>query len=338
MKDKGPRFLPGEKVTIVSRDEMLATLDAQGTIGGMPLMPQMLEMAGSEQQIYKRADKSCDTVDGNGGRKLENTVHLLGTRCNGLVYGGCEARCLLFWHESWLRRTKSQQPVLLQDLDLEAAFDLVNRGTVVNQSDSQEPVYRCQATEVLNYSKPLSGNNMAQYWNDWRYNDVKLRSLVRAGCFSLFQKSLKLGAYRFQLYLFNHWQKIWGRPPFPNRSGNLDKTPNVTIDLQPGESVRVKSYDEIIKTLDKSNKNRGLYFDAEMVRYCGQEFRVQQRLSKIINEKSGVMIKFGDPSIVLANVYCRSKVSAGRLFCPRSIHHYWREIWLERTENSTEFP
>ncbi len=334
MKNKNIGFLPGQKVIIVSREEMLATLDDKGTIDGLPLMPQMLELAGTEQQVFKRADKSCDTVDGSGGRKLKNTVHLLSSRCDGVAYGGCEARCLLFWHESWMREKDSVETSKSTINGVEKLFELVQNGTISRHTDKQEPVYRCQATEMLNYSEPLSGNNMAQYWNDWRHNGVKLSSLIRAASYSLFLKSLKLGGYRFQVALFNRWQKLWGRAPFPHRAGELTETPVEDLNLQPGEQVRVKSFDEILKTLDKSNKNRGLYFDIEMVRYCGKEYRVQQRLNKIINEKTGVMIHFDTPGIVLANVYCRSQVSVGRLFCPRSIHHYWREIWLERVDKS----
>jgi len=102
------------------------------------------------------------------------------------------------------------------------------------------------------------------------------------------------------------------------------------LSLQPGEWVRVKSYDEILKTLDQNNKNRGLYFDAEMVPYCGKSFRVQGRLKKIVDEKTGKMTEFKSPCILLEGAVCESRYSECRLFCPRAIYSYWREIWLER--------
>jgi hypothetical protein len=37
--------------------------------------------------------------------------------------------------------------------------------------------------------------------------------------------------------------------------------------------VRVKSYEEILATLDTAGSNRGLSFDAELVPYCGKVSR-----------------------------------------------------------------
>jgi hypothetical protein len=33
---------------------------------------------------------------------------------------------------------------------------------------------------------------------------------------------------------------------------------------------------------------------------------------------------------VLEQVWCSGELSKYRLFCPRAIYPYWREIWLER--------
>ena len=36
------------------------------------------------------------------------------------------------------------------------------------------------------------------------------------------------------------------------------------------------------------------------------------------------------PAVILEGVWCQSRYSHCRMFCPRSIHSWWREIWLER--------
>jgi hypothetical protein len=36
------------------------------------------------------------------------------------------------------------------------------------------------------------------------------------------------------------------------------------------------------------------------------------------------------PAVILEGVSCKSLYSGRRIFCPRSIHLWWREIWLER--------
>ena len=39
-----------------------------------------------------------------------------------------------------------------------------------------------------------------------------------------------------------------------------------------------------------------------------------------------------NPCIILDSVVCQARYHACRMFCPRSIYPYWREIWLERVE------
>jgi hypothetical protein len=131
---------------------------------------------------------------------------------------------------------------------------------------------------------------------------------------------------------------LWGGTPWPTRNGSIpvgQPTPIQTLDLRAGELVRVKPYREILSTLNMRRKNRGLLFDKEMVPYCGGEYRVQRRVSKIINEKTGKMEEMKTPSIVLDSVVCQSRYSECRLFCPRSIYPFWREIWLERLPESS---
>ena len=128
-----------------------------------------------------------------------------------------------------------------------------------------------------------------------------------------------------------------GRPSLAEKKGIHRDGPTDTtqiLNLQPGELVRVKPYEQILRTLNKIVQNRGMFFDQEMVRYCGGEYRVRKRVSKIIDEKTGKLQEMKNPCIVLDSVVCQSRFSNCRLFCPRSIYPYWREIWLERVSDS----
>ena len=58
------------------------------------------------------------------------------------------------------------------------------------------------------------------------------------------------------------------------------------------------------------------------------EFR--RRVTKFINEKTGKMSTMKTPAVILEGVWCQSRYSNCRMFCPRSIYSWWREIWLER--------
>jgi hypothetical protein len=181
----------------------------------------------------------------------------------------------------------------------------------------------------------LSPWALRQYWRDVTTNKVAISRVLRVAFLSLYRKIVATGiGYRFWVYAYDSVQKARNKQLWPRRSGTLSSTPSEILDLEVGEYVRVKPYDQILETLDKNNRNRGLSFDAEMVRFCGKTCRVHSRVEKIINEGTGEMMNFGNPCIILKDSWCSSDLSAGRHFCPRSIYHYWREIWLERVPAS----
>ena len=112
--------------------------------------------------------------------------------------------------------------------------------------------------------------------------------------------------------------------------------PKSQLDLQQGERVRVKPYKDIVNTLDCNYRNRGLYFDAEMVPFTEREYEVERRQAQIIDERTGKMIHFKTDAIVLKDVVCEARYAICRRFCPRAIYPYWREIWLERISDQDD--
>jgi hypothetical protein len=126
----------------------------------------------------------------------------------------------------------------------------------------------------------------------------------------------------------------WFHLRFPHirpRAGQ--KAPTCELNLQPGELVRVKSKREIEKTLNDRYRNRGLYFDVEMLQFCEREYRVLRRAERILDEKTGEMINLKNPCIILDGVTCTGNYLRARMFSPRNEYPYWREIWLERVTN-----
>ena len=152
----------------------------------------------------------------------------------------------------------------------------------------------------------------------------------------------------FYYYGTLSFSKTWGKParwlynrlsilnngiPFPRLQGKIpvgQLTPRNDLNLQPGDLVRVKSYNEILATLDKDLSNRGLNFDAELVPFCGKVFRVSVRVERFVDEKNGKLRHLRTPAVILDGVQCKALFSGQRMFCPRAIHLWWREIWLER--------
>ncbi len=58
-------------------------------------------------------------------------------------------------------------------------------------------------------------------------------------------------------------------------------------------------------------------------------------MTKIINERTGKMQEMKNPCIILDSVVCKARYSDCRMFCPREIYSWWREIWLERVDSNT---
>ena len=308
-------FRPGEIVEIKSAPEILATLDAEGKLDGLPFMPEMLKYCGQTVAVYKRAERTCDTIDFEGQRRMRDAVFLTGLRCDGGAHGGCQAGCLIFWKESWLSRRSKQRDVgeASGAVGVESQIGSLFTATrPVTQIDPIVERFMCQATEIGRATSPLP------WWVPSQY--IREVASGNASSLEMFVALVK--------WLFIGVQKrLTGGSTVPFIRGKLTKTPKSLLDLRPGELVRVKTKEEIAQTLDRQNRNRGLSFDAEMLRYCGGQYRVLRRVNRIINEKTGELMHLEGDCIVLDNVTCAAEYHR---LCRRSIHAYWREIWLTR--------
>jgi hypothetical protein len=308
--------------------EIAPTLGPDGSLDGMPFMPEMLQYCGRTFRVSRRADKTCA---GDGlPRRMRNAVHLADLRCDGGNHGGCEAACLLFWKEAWLERVDGEAeptPRAQSNGDESRLTETLLAGTRVASGDGA-PCYRCQATEIPHASTSLRVRELDQYVGDvrnWGLAKV-LRGLL--------------------VEVFNFWQRlstrylprplrIAGGRPYPFLSGALPlrkgATPSASLDLRPGELVRVKSKKEIEATLDGALNNRGLLFDPGATRYCGRTARVRGRVNRLVDEHTGEMIELTSDCIMLEGFVCASDYHR---FCPRGIYIFWREIWLERVDES----
>jgi hypothetical protein len=307
----------GEVVEILSAKEILDTLDSNGTFDGLPFMPEMLPLCGQRFRVFRRAHKTCDTITWSGLRGMDRTVHLEGLRCDGSAHGGCQAGCLLFWKVAWLRRVATEA----QEQEARATTPAAGNPAIEQwlRERSQNVLadgdvrFRCQATEMLQATYPLSVLNPLQYVRDVRSNGATWAGVIRG----------------VGLSAINCCRRFLKQPTRPRVVGELRRTPHVELGLEPGEWVEVKSHKEILATLDRLGKNRGLSFDSEMVSYCGRRFRVLRRVETIVDETSGKLRRLPGVCIVLEEVVCRGLYHRS---CPRSIYPYWREIWLRRVE------
>jgi hypothetical protein len=342
----------GEWVEVRSKEEILRTLDKKGQLDELPFMPAMFAYCGRRMQVRKSAHKTCDTINWTGGRRMTAAVHLDDAYCDGAGYDGCQARCLLFWKEAWLKRANGPEMATIRvgsasgseptaGVCTEADVVAAAKGGPVAEG-TPGPTYVCQTTQLVAATTPLAWWDVSQYIEDYRSGNVGVRRMVDGFAYAAWanligvSKKARLGLLsRALVVAYDRIQALRGGVPWPRRRGTIppgQKTPAESLNLQPGERVRVKPYRDILATLDENNKNRGLYFDAEHVPYCGGEYTVLSRVDKIIEEKTGKMMSFKTASIILDGAACQSRYSDRRMFCPRGVFPYFREIWLERVE------
>lgn len=323
----------GEWVEVLSRDEILATLDDHGRLENLLFMPEMFQYCGRRLKVFKRADKTCDPAHEPWSiRRVKNCVHLEDARCDGDGHGGCQAGCLIFWNEAWLRQVEG--PVLVQ-IDLNDSSEARVQCTAdkiwaASQTADAEgvTVYSCQATELRNFTQPMSALDPREYIRDLRSGNLSTGLARDSRWGKRLEMVLSVMRLGYALAVCTASRYI----AYPLISGGNEKVPVEILDLSPGELVEVRGKEEIMATLDKNHRHRGLLFDGEMLPYCGGIYRVLRRVHHIIDEKSGKMVNMKFPCIVLEGVVCKSDYHR---LCPRAIYPYWRENWLKR---ATEKP
>jgi hypothetical protein len=333
-----------ELVEVRSRDEILSTLDENGCLDNLPFMPEMFAFCGKQLRVYKRAHKTCDTINYSGSQRIANAVHLEGTRCNGQAHGGCQAECMIFWKEAWVKRAgivplgRPATSVVRKAVNCSGCTEatVVAKSCKIDGTAGGEPVYTCQATQMLLAGPPLPWWDLRQYWEDYTSGNFTLKWMLGVMCYAVYNALMNIRHGRIQLTLnrlYDAIQKARGRSCHPRAIGRVPdgaRTPAVNLNLQPGELVRVKSFDAVRDTLNSRCLNRGLYWDAELVPYCGQEFRVRSRVKQVIDERTGKMLRLKSEPVILEGAICQAKYSEHRYFCPRATFSFWSEIWLER--------
>jgi hypothetical protein len=324
----------GELVEVRTHDEILATLDERGELEALPFMPEMLNYCGQRFTVSKAAHKLCDTIGATGMRRMRDAVHLTGVRCDGQAHGRCQTACTIYWKEAWLRRvapaTDDREIVARRGTD-SPRLTVADLHTLARKPASNgEELYACQATELLRAAPELLPfRDLRQYAWDVRSGNAGVGSVLRASLVGLFNRLQAISTRALPPWLWFRKGLRWGFV-----QGSLTKTPTGQKDLQPGELVRIKPKADIMATLNKESRNRGLGFDAEMARHCGREARVLRRVDRCIDESTGRILHMKNPCIVLEGIVCEGAYTAN---CPRAFYSFWREIWLDRVEEPGAF-
>jgi hypothetical protein len=317
---------PGDTVVVRPAGEILATLDAEGTLDGMPFMPEMLGFLGRRFTVGKRAQKVCDTIQYTGSRRLADTVLLEDLRCDGAAHGGCQAECRIYWKEAWLRRVRpdegetegSGRPEDLRRLG-ERLAPHVRRVEASGGAPSE--TWRCQATDLLRCTTRYRLWEPGQYLRELTCGNVGLLRFVRVMARAVWWES----------------KRKLGLLPVVHLAGTRQEpAPDEELGLRPGDWVEVKGRDDLRGALTPHGRNRGLWFDWEMERYCGRRHQVRSRVLRFIDDRNGKMVVLKTDAVTLEGVTCTGNFSSRRWFCPRAVYPYWRESWLRRVAAPAE--
>ncbi|MEM7457814.1 MAG: hypothetical protein AAF456_26065 [Planctomycetota bacterium] len=305
------RLLPGDRVRVLSCREILATLDEDASLDGLPFMPEMSELCGRILRIARIANKNCvRTSDGTFvGSMADGYVLQTGKRCDGSYHGGCQLACNFIWKRRWLSRVEDCElkDCGFNDQEFAAtACDSNGLQLLTTGASGAESRFRCQATELVQISSRLSPLHIGQYFEDYRSGIGPL--------------PIAKGLFR------SVGRRLSGKKA--GLIGPCDRTPVDNLSLKVGEAVRVKSLEEIRRTLDKAGCNRGLWFDPEeMEQYCGKRLVVSRVIHRLIDETTGELRQLKVPCVVLAETECSGIF---RRFCSRGMLNFWREVWLTR--------
>jgi hypothetical protein len=193
--------------------------------------------------------------------------------------------------------------------DKNVAEDLA---TIQLPSRTANGQYICQSTELIRATTPLAPLDFTSYIRDIRSKTYSSSELIRNLAYALFVRVRYILTKTHYSYL----------------EGQQARTPDESLNLQPGEWVQVKTKEEIRETLNKHGMNRGLKFTLDMVPHCGKTYRVLRRLENMIDEPSRELIHLKN-TVILEDLICKGcgEINGG---CPRENYNFLREVWLKR--------
>jgi hypothetical protein len=122
---------------------------------------------------------------------------------------------------------------------------------------------------------------------------------------------------------FHFWREEWlekiAETPRPEPSSALNRKGL-------GRLVKVRSLDQIEKSLDQKRQLKGCSFLPEMTRYCGTVQRILKQLAIFVDERD-LKVKRASGIFLLEDIMCSGLSDSVR--CDRSCHLLWREEWLQ---------
>lgn len=159
----------------------------------------------------------------------------------------------------------------------------------------------CQLTNIPEISKE----------NHWLNNLLQIRvSILRS-----FKRNIK--------YLINWLLRLLKR-----KRKKVIAQNNKSLEIRKGDTVKVKTKDEIQSMLNDWGKHRGCLFIDEMYEHCGKTFKVLKEINHFFDEAKQQFCKCKE-IVLLQDVVCSGRQRLYINSCDRQCFFFWHKDWLE---------
>ncbi len=309
----GHDLITGDLVQVKTWEEIRATLDTHGCFEKLPFMPEMLAMCGKQAIVFRCMHRLFDYRKTRRMRHMEGAVLLAGAICEGSSHGDCEAACHTIWKVAWLQRPGSGTKAVTKrisprDMELARANDLLKFGT-------SSPHYVCQLTQLNAASFPVSDWSIVNFFRPLIAGNVTLAAFTIGWLTNLFNQ-------------VQHLRQGVGYPVF-ERADCLPST-GKDAKLEAGQPVSVRSSTEISATLNERYEHRGMGFEFDMLKYCGQRLHVRSEVRKLIDIVTGEMRAMKTPAYILRDVHFSGE---RQQFNSQYEPLFWRGAWLKSDDH-----
>lgn len=110
-----------------------------------------------------------------------------------------------------------------------------------------------------------------------------------------------------------------------------------TATFAAGDLVRVRSAEEIRRTLDAKGGIKGCFLASGMYQFSGRELRVLRPVRRFFDEGRYRMLRAKD-MVLLDGVHCDGASLPDTGGCDRQCYYFWRTEWLEKVQAAGDPP
>ena len=154
----------------------------------------------------------------------------------------------------------------------------------------------------------------SQYVQDVTSGNSTVPRVIRALLVGLFNRFQRANARLLPRFCLVRGCK---RYPFIEGKATSGSTPTGSLGLQPGEIVEIKSEKRSSRLWTRTTRRKGFGLTGRCSSTADDERGVLRRIEKIIDEKTGRMLKIKRDTVILEGVICAGDYHRS---CPRAIY------------------